>query len=199
MGKKVVGLTGGIGSGKSLLSGYLKELGCEVLNADEIAHEIMNTDEAVMEEIIDEFGKESYENGQINRKFLSDKVFNSSTGLETINAIVHPAVLKKLDTMTRTILKDSDLVFVESAILFESDIYAFFDYIINISSDLEARKKRLVKSRNMTEEEITARMDKQLSDDERTRMSDFTIVNNGTSEELKNKAVFFINLLNSLT
>ncbi|MDQ0638497.1 dephospho-CoA kinase [Pedobacter sp. W3I1] len=173
-----VGITGGIGSGKTTACKVFEVLGIPVFYADTVAKEIMCTDVLLMEGIKSTFGKESYfEDGKLNNKHIAGIVFNNDEKLAKLNALVHPAVFRAFDAWEATIPSTVPYTLKEAAILFESGSYKLCDTTILIIAPYEVKLKRLMQRDGVTEEQVMARMDKQLSDEEKTKMADHFIVN----------------------
>ena len=139
---KIIGLTGGIGSGKSTIANYLFSLGYPVYIADDAGRKVMQEQE-VLDAIKEKFGLEIFENNQLNRAKLAQIVFNDPVQLKALNAIVHPAVRKDFKNWL-TQHQESNLVFYESAILFESGSYTDFDNIITVTAPIETRISRVL-------------------------------------------------------
>lgn len=180
---KIIGLTGGIGSGKTLIANYIKSLGIPVYIADDEAKKIMDTNE-VIQAISSTFGKELIENNIVNRAKLSKLVFDNPDKLQKLNAIIHPLVKNHFDSW----LKDhanSPLVFKEAAILFESGSYKYCDYVIAITAPIETRIQRVMKRDKTSKESILKRMQNQWSDEQRIAKSDFVIHNTSVKETYK--------------
>lgn len=193
-----IGITGGIGSGKSVLSDFIRSKGYKVIDADSVGKELLASDNFVREKIIKNFGVQSF-NGKVpNRKFLASQVFNDQEKLKIINSIIHPPVMKKISALMAEELKSKKLVFAESAIIYEADLEDYFDYVILVAAEAEIRIERLKKNKNMEREEILRRMENQLTDDEKKENADFTILNNTSEEDLFHKAAFILNLLESM-
>ena len=160
--KKIrVGITGGIGSGKSVFSGALKEKGFPVILADEIAKDILANDSGIREIIIKEFGAESYINNQLNRKYLADKIFPDPANVDIINSIIHPPTIEKIKSIMKSELLKQNIVFVEAALIFESELEDLFDYIVLITSDDELKKKRKI-GQGMSESDFLMRLQHQI-------------------------------------
>jgi dephospho-CoA kinase len=170
----VVGLTGGIGSGKSLVAEIFSHLNIPVYNSDEKAKALMNLPE-LMAPIKSEFGDEAYTDNRLNRSYLSKIVFNNSEELRKLNNIVHPAVRK--DFMMWHEQQDSLYTLREAAILFESGASQDCDKIITISANEETRIARVMKRDNSVKVDVQARMLHQWSDEKRKELSDFEIHN----------------------
>jgi dephospho-CoA kinase len=172
---KVLGLTGGIGSGKTTVANMFREIGVPVYIADDEAKRLMNSDPLVQEQIISIFGKEAYENNLLNRKFLAGRVFGNKELLEKLNAIVHPAVGKHFDEWKKN--QTADYVVYEAAILFEKGGYKKCDKTLLITAPLEVKFDRIMARDKSTREEIEARMNNQWSDKKKAKMADFILSN----------------------
>ncbi|MBV5312694.1 MAG: dephospho-CoA kinase [Prolixibacteraceae bacterium] len=172
-----VGITGGIGSGKSTVCKVFRVLGVPVFEADSIAKQLMNTDLLLQKKLIDLFGPSVYQQDQtIDRKYLAGIVFNNPSLLGQLNEIVHPAVRKAFDEWCLT--QQAPYVIHEAAILFESGFYKMMDKTITVVTDTEERVDRVVKRDHSTAELVIQRMKNQWSDKERIKLADFVIGNN---------------------
>lgn len=198
MKKLKIAVTGNIGSGKSSFCKYLEEMGYSVIKADEIAKDLLANDEKVKREIIKHFGNEAYQEKEINKKFLADKIFSNPKNLNKINSIIHPLVIKKVSYMMDEKLQMSDLVFHEAALIYEADIEALFDIVVLISSDYKTRMERKKLYDNFSEAEFMKRESNQIPEEEKKKRADFVFTNNGTLDELKIKAEMFIKILKGL-
>ncbi|KSA13959.1 dephospho-CoA kinase [Maribacter dokdonensis] len=172
---KVVGLTGGIGSGKSTVSKMFLELGVPVYNSDERAKKLMNTSAEIKNQIISFLGKESYHEEKLNRAYIAKKVFNDTTLLAQLNAIVHPVVRE--DFLKWTGEQEYCYVIQETALLFENNAQHLYDSIILVTAPKEERISRVVSRDNGTREQVIARMNNQMDDEEKLNLSDFVIEN----------------------
>ncbi len=172
-----VGLTGGIGSGKSLIGEIFKRLGIPVFHADDEAKIILNSDEAVVGRIKKEFGENIYTSHGVDRKQLADIIFNDQTALSKINAIIHPRVRQYFIEWKGK--QKAKYVIEEAAILFESNAYKELDITINVHADELIRIKRVVERDKTSGETVKSRMNNQLSDEERIKLADYTIYNDG--------------------
>lgn len=181
---KVLGLTGGIGSGKTTVAGFFRELGIPVYIADDEAKKLMNSDPEIQDQIKDLFGEASYKNHVLDRGYLASRVFKDKNLLEKLNSIVHPAVGKHF--LTWKDQQESDYVVYEAAILFEKGGYKKCDYNLLITAPLEVRVARIQARDNATEEEIMARMNNQWSDEQKAKFADFTIENTDLSKTRQN-------------
>lgn len=173
-----IGITGGIGSGKTTVCRIFKQLGIPVFYADTVAKEIMVTDPVLREGIINTFGSGSYElSGKLNNKHIAQIVFNNKVELEKLNALVHPAVFRAFESWQQTIPADVPYNLKEAALLFESGSYKMCDYSILVTAPKTVKIQRVMERDGVTSEQVEARMDKQLSDIEKNKMADFLITN----------------------
>jgi len=170
-----VGLTGGIGSGKTTIAEVFKQMGIAVYSSDDRAKSIMVNDVALRLEITNTFGTESYSNNQLNRAYIARKVFSNSVELAKLNAIVHPALKK--DFVLWCSNQKGLYILKEAAILFESNAHVGLDKVILVSAAKEIKLTRVLNRDSSTREEILLRMDKQWSDEKKRVLSDFEIVN----------------------
>lgn len=172
---KYVGLTGGIGSGKSTVAKMFMQLGVPVYNSDERAKHLMNNSIDIKKRLVEFLGKESYKEGQLNRAFIAKKVFNDTELLAQLNAIVHPVVRE--DFLNWTNQQDCCYVIQETALLFENEAQNLYDYVILVTAPKEERISRVVNRDSVTREQVIARMDNQLEDDEKLNLSDYVVEN----------------------
>lgn len=175
---KLIGITGGIGAGKSTVSTICKHLGFKVYNSDQRAKEIVSEDSIIKKKLISFFGNNIYKNGVLDRKFLSDKIFNDKSSLEQINSIIHPAVKKDFNCWV-TNNSNEKILFKESALLFESGAYKELDKIILIVSDKNLRVSRVLnRDQKRSKKEIESIIDKQIQEAEAIKYADIVIDNN---------------------
>jgi dephospho-CoA kinase len=172
---KVVGLTGGIGSGKTTVANYFLALGVPVYIADDEARKIMQTAE-VISAIKETFGAVVFEGAVLKRDELAKIVFNDSQKLQQLNSIVHPAVKRHFKQWLLE-QKASPIVLYEAAILFESGNYKDFDFIITVTAPLESRIQRVIERDKATREQVLGRINAQWTDEQRILKSDFVIEN----------------------
>ncbi|WP_417859334.1 dephospho-CoA kinase [Xanthomarina gelatinilytica] len=177
---KIVGLTGGIGSGKTTVAKQFQALGIPVYIADEEAKKLMNRSKIIKRKLIALFGDEAYKDNTLNRPFLADKIFNNAENLEKMNAVVHPKVASHFKNWLKKQI--APYVLKESAILFENGAYKDCDLIITVTAPLELRKKRLLKRDNTTLEKIQAIINNQWSDESKISKSHFVITNKDLEE-----------------
>lgn len=173
--KYKIGVTGGIGSGKSTVCRLLADMGAAVYDSDARAKALMNEDKALREAIITAFGEECYSEEGLNRAYLAAQVFGNEEALARLNAIVHPAV--RADFRAWAEMQQSTYVVLESAILFEAGFENEVDSTLAVMSPLEERVRRTMERDGATREEVLRRISHQMSDDELHRLSTHTIVN----------------------
>ncbi|WP_074409369.1 dephospho-CoA kinase [Aquimarina megaterium] len=172
---KVVGLTGGIGSGKSTVAKMFEQLGVAVYIADIEAKRLMNEDTLVKKQIVDLLGSNSYINEELNRPYIANVVFNDSSKLLQLNAIVHPAVANHFDCWKSK--QKGNYVVKEAAILFENEGHKQCDYTILVSAPIETRIERVLKRDETTREDVLSRMNNQWEDARKIPLADFVIYN----------------------
>lgn len=170
-----IGLTGGIGSGKSTVAAIFHVLGIPVYYADKAAKRLMNEDASLKKNIQNNFGEDSYKDDKLDREFLSKLVFNNSEKLTVLNSIVHPATIQDAENWIAK--QNAPYIIKEAALIFESDAYKFLDFVIGVSSPQELRIERAMKRDNIKREDVLARMSKQMSEEEKMKRCDFIIVN----------------------
>ena len=170
-----IGLTGGIGSGKTTVAGIFKVLGIPVFDADSAAKKLMETDEAVKLLIRKEFGDTAYNNGQLDRKFIAGVVFNDAWKLERLNSIVHPAAIAA--GLAWAERQSTPYVIKEAALLFEAGSAFNTDIVIGVSAPEELRIKRAMGRDGISREQVIARMDKQIDEEIKLKLCDFVMIN----------------------
>jgi dephospho-CoA kinase len=175
-----IGLTGGIGAGKSTVASIFKVLGVPVFDADATAKNLLNTDLVLREQVITAFGSETYKNGLLDRKYLATLVFNNSEQLAKLNALVHPATIAAMEKWTSG-FTDMPYIIKEAALLFEAGTHEGLDYIIGVTAPVELRMTRVMARDHVLREEVLSRMQHQLDDTEKMKRCNFVIDNNETS------------------
>jgi len=190
-----IAITGNIGSGKSTFTKFLFEEGYPIILADDISKEILACDPEVRKEVVNEFGAESFLGPKINKKYLADKIFSDPKKLKKINSILHPRVRKRIDFLSKEYFKEYDIVFVEAALIFESKIETFYDYIVLITADRALRMNRSILTKKITKEDFVNRDSNQMNDETKKKKADFIFTNDGSISELKKKAILLIKLL----
>lgn len=190
---KIIGLTGGIGSGKTTIANYFKEMGVPVYIADDEARKLMQS-KFIIEEIKKTFGDSLFEDNILNRAKLAEIVFNNSSKLDQLNAIVHPAVKKDFKAWLET-NKNYAYVIYEAAILFESGRYKDCDIVITVTAPEETRIERVIKRDKTNREQVLDRMKMQWKDEERISKSNFIILNDNL-KNAKEEVVKILKILN---
>ena len=193
-----VAVTGSIGSGKSTFCNFITEAGFNVIKADDISKKILKEDEDVRKKVIREFGKDSFINKEINKKFLAEKIFSDAINVARINSVLHPEVKREVEQLIQEELKKNDLVFVEAALIYEAEMENMFDYVVLITAVSSVREKRIVTSGKLNNEEFRKRDENQIKDEEKKKRADFIFENNGKTKELKQKANLLIKILEGL-
>lgn len=197
----LVGITGGIGSGKTTAAQYIEKLGYPVIYTDNLAKIVMNTDENVKSKLINEFGGEIYnDNGEINSIKLSKIVFDINSDdnvkLTRLNQIVHPPTIDLLmEEVEKLLDKGEKLIFVESALIYEAGLEDGFDYIIVIDADEDKRIERTANRLKLSSDEIRKRNRQQISTEYKKKLADFVIENNGNIEQLYNSIDFVLDII----
>lgn len=170
-----VGLTGGIGSGKSKVAEFLRDREVAIYDSDSRAKELMMSNEALREALIAEFGQECYTADGINRAWLAQRVFNNEAELAKLNAIVHPAVMRDFAEWAEA--QEGNYVVLESAILLEAGLESHVDVVVAVMAPKELRLERAMLRDGAKREQIEERMRNQMSDEERTDRAKYAIVN----------------------
>lgn len=171
----VIGLTGGIGSGKSTVAAMFQELGVPVYDSDKRAKFLMNTSEVINKQLVELLGKEAYVKGKLNRSYIAEKVFNDSELLAKLNNIVHPVVRQDFIDWTKN--QESCYVIQETALLFENKSQELYDDVILVTAPKEVRIERVLGRDNSTREQVKARMNNQLDDEIKLELANFIIEN----------------------
>lgn len=186
---KKVGVTGGIGSGKTTFCREWEKLGAYVIYADDLAKQIMVEDEKLIKDIKSTFGEESYHSdGSLNRAYLAEQAFESGR-VEELNQLVHPRLWKKASEIADQKMEEGIDVFVkEAAILLKNGRPEDLDYVIVLTAGEENRIQRVAERDKSEADKIQARIQNQQSDHELIKYSDYVVSNDGTIEELKLKA-----------
>lgn len=182
--KKIIGLTGGIGSGKTTVAKFIEEMGFPVYYSDDRAKEIVNDDEVLKNNIKELLGEEAYdENGFYNKKYVSEIVFNNDETRLQLNALIHPAV--KIDFENWVNKQHAEFIFKETALLFELKLNESCYKSVLVTADDNIRIKRVMDRDQKTYREIEAIIDKQMPEKDKIKRADFVIYNNDGIDELK--------------
>lgn len=170
-----IGLTGGIGSGKSLVARIFEVLGVPVYYADAAAKDIMNRDKTLKAEIIEHFGAAAYADGILDRKYLASRVFGNKEQLTLLNSIVHPATIR--DAEKWMWLQKSHYTVKEAALIFESGSQEHLDYIIGVYAPKPLRILRTMQRDGISRDEVLKRMSNQINEEIKMRLCDFVVTN----------------------
>ncbi|MBN1405446.1 MAG: dephospho-CoA kinase [Candidatus Omnitrophica bacterium] len=188
----IIGITGTLASGKSTIALLLSESkNAHVLNADEITHKILRDNKSIMEKLAARFGKAIFtDGGNIDRKELGRIVFFDRQKLKALCAIIHPEIIREIKKSTENIFKENKdaLVIIDAPLLIESGLHDFCDYVIVVSASIENIINRLKKHLALDEEQALKRIRAQMPIKEKEKYADYIIENNGSLEELKEKA-----------
>ncbi|MEO6682889.1 MAG: dephospho-CoA kinase [Ginsengibacter sp.] len=194
-----IGLTGGIGSGKSTVAQIFKILGVPVYDADTASKLLMNESEEIKRKLIREFGEETYLDGTLNRKYLSAAVFNNPEKLAALNSIVHPATIRHAAEWMKQ--QNATYLIKEAALIFESGSNKDLDFVIGVYAPLELRILRTMSRDEISREQVLARIKNQMDEDEKMALCDF-IIQNDEEHSLLEKALLlhkrFIELSNKV-
>lgn len=186
-----IGLTGGIGSGKSSVSQHFKKWGAHIFDADTVAKNILNNNEIAQNEVISEFGTDVLgANGRIDKSKLSRIVFQDEDNQLTLNTIIHPYVFTEIDKdFDLTLSKgENDIFVVDAALIYESGADTHMDYVIVVTSHLGLRVERVLARGDLSRDEFLKRVELQWSDEEKVQMADFIILNNSSEDNLLEEA-----------
>ena len=192
-----IGITGGIGSGKSLACRFMEDLGYKVIYADRIAKELYSINKALLKKLADTFGKSILnEDGSLNRPYARKIIFSSKKNIKRVNSIVHPFVFKEMDKRVAK-LKDRIILF-EAAIMFESGSYKRMDHVVLIYANKETRIKRIIARDGIKRADVLRLMGMQLDEREKFKRADFVIKNNSTPKDLRKSMLAFSKILQKL-
>ena len=186
----VIGLTGGIGTGKSTAAAYFEELGAKIIEADEVGREVVKNNREAQEKIKSTFGGNFFDQyGNLKRKELGNLVFSDSRELQKLNSILHPLMIKIIEErVQKDIFSDKyKMIIVDAAIIFELNQEKKFDFVVTVSSNKDVCRERIQKKDGISSENFEDRFKAQISPEIKEEKSDYVIKNNGTAEELKNR------------
>jgi dephospho-CoA kinase len=192
-----IGITGGIGSGKSEFCKYLKSKKFIVINADNLSKELLANDKNIKDQIIETFGTESYKNNKPDKKYLAEIVFSEPENVYKINSILHPVVIEEITKLIENHSVKEKIIFVEAALIYEAEMEDLFDYVVLITAEKKIRMQRKAKNDNMSEEEFLKRNENQVPDSEKKKAADFVFENNSSIDELQKKADILLLMLKS--
>ena len=171
-----IGLTGGIGSGKTTVAKLFETFGIPVYYADDKARHLMNHDPDLRSKVMQHFGNDVYKNGELDRKKLASIVFNDKGKLDLLNSITHPATIRDADTWMKT--QTAPYVIKEAALLFESGASEQLDHIIGVYAPQHIRVKRVMARDQLPVEEVMKRISRQIDEEMKMKLCDFVIINN---------------------
>ncbi len=181
-----VGITGGIGSGKTTVCKLFEALGVAVYYADDRAKFLMQHEHFLIDQLKQNFGEDIYDHGQLNRAMLAQKVFGNKEQLALLNSLVHPVVFRDTERWYQEQLTAKPpYVLKEAALLVETGAYKLLDQLIVVSAPLDVRLQRVVARDKVAAAEVTQRMNNQLAEEEKLKLADFVIENNSDLEALK--------------
>ena len=188
---KTLGVTGGIGSGKTTVCRFLEEQGAKVFYADVEAKRLMQEHPEVRAEVTDAFGAESYaDDGTLNRTYLAEQVFGDPEELERLNSIVHPRVFESFDSAKARAREEGvELLVHEAALIFEAGGDEHVEAVVAVVAPDEDRIARVVERDDVSPEDVRARMGHQLSQEELRRRADYIIENDGILDDLREKTI----------
>ncbi|MBV9746184.1 MAG: dephospho-CoA kinase [Acidobacteriia bacterium] len=180
-----VGLTGGLACGKSFVGQALARYGCFLIQADELGHEVLRPEGEAFSAVVSEFGRDILVDGRIDRRRLAARVFGDPEALERLNRLVHPPVIAREETLIEEFrsLEPKGVVVVEGAILIETGSYNRFDRLIVVSCSQQQQMERAMRRDGVTEEDVLARLDRQMPLDEKRKLADFVIDTSATKED----------------
>jgi dephospho-CoA kinase len=171
-----IGLTGGIGSGKSTVARIFETLGIPVYYADDAARRIMNNDKELKAVLVKHFGEETYQEDQLNRSYLASVVFNNKEKLELLNSLTHPATIRDANRWIQE--QTSPYIIKEAALLFESGADKYLDQVIGVDAPLDLRIRRTMDRDRITRDEVLQRINRQMNEEEKIKRCDFIVYNN---------------------
>jgi dephospho-CoA kinase len=170
-----IGLTGGIGSGKTTVARIFQALEIPVYNADDASKRLMAEDENLKKKIENFFGKESYSDNKLNRKYLAEQVFNDPEKLSLLNSLVHPATINDAEKWMKA--QNAPYLIKEAALIFESGAQKYLDYVIGVKAPLTLRVQRTMQRDKVSADEVKSRINKQMDEEMKLRLCDYVIVN----------------------
>lgn len=189
---KIVGLTGGIGSGKTTVSKEFQKYSIKVYNSDLRAKFLMNNSIVLKNKLINNFGKEFYINDELNKSYISQIIFNDPISLKLINSMVHPEVFNDFNEWKQSL--SEKFVLYESALIFETGSYKLNDFNILVTCDHDLRVKRIIKRDGINEEKINSIINNQWDDDKKIPLADYIFFNTSNKEnklKVKNLVTYF--------
>lgn len=193
-----IGLTGGIGTGKSSVSALFKKWGAYIFDADSVAKSILDTNDTAQSELIAEFGTDVLgADNKIDKAKLAKIAFQDEDHQQRLNIIIHPYVFTEIDSTFDKVLKGGthEIFVVDAALIYESGAYTHMDYVIVVTTHLKIRTERVMSHGGLTRDEFLQRLELQWPDEDKVHMADFVIHNNGTIDQLEVEAKKIYNRL----
>lgn len=185
-----IGVTGGIATGKNLVTNYFKELGCYIIDADEIYHELIYPGKPLWKKLVEEFGSTIlHPQNMIDRKRLGDIVFNNKEALKKLNSITHNEIIKKIEERAKLHENDYKIIVINAALLIEAGAKKIVDKVIVVWTDEQTQLERLMKRDNISKNEAEKRIKSQMSLKEKLKYADYVINNNGSKEQTKKQVI----------
>ena len=200
----VIGITGGIGCGKTTVSNIIRNMGFNIISTDDRAKELMVIDQEIISNIKSVFGNSAYlSNGSLNSEYISKIVFGddekNQEALQKLNSIVHPKIIDDLLVQIEEFeLKGEQLLFVESALIYEAMLEDGFDYVLVVDSEEEIAVSRVIQRSGLTKEQVLQRMKSQIPNSEKIQYADFVIENNRSISELENSINMIMAIIKAL-
>lgn len=191
-----IGITGKLGSGKSLLVRAMEEHGIPCVRSDDLTRELMEHDPALRKELVDILGSQAYSNGTLDRKFVASKIFSDTALRRKVEAAVHPRTTAEVERIFAA--HSDEMVAVESALILQTRFYEAFDYIVLVDAPDEAAVERVVNEGRLTREDAQRRLAEQANDPIDRAEADFTLDNSGTVEDFRAKCERFIAILEAM-
>lgn len=197
----IIGVTGNFGTGKTQFCKFIEENGFPIIYSDLLAKKVIHTNEDLQTRLSKEFGKNTFmPDGSFNTKYISSIVFSNDDPakkkLLKLNSIIHPLVIEELlKEIDKSVAQQQNLIFVESALIYEAELENAFDFIILVTSDKEKIVERIQNKTKMSKEEILARLDTQIDDKKKIELADFVVYNNSTLDDLKKNAILILELI----
>jgi dephospho-CoA kinase len=196
-----IGVTGGIGSGKTAVCSIFAHLGVPVLYADDIAKELSTNDSVIRKKLIALFGESAFQSdGSLNRSFIASEIFSHTSLRQKVESIIHPRVEKEIERQIKELAQRGELiVIVEAALMYEAGLNKKLDAVVVVDADESERINRVRKRDIASEDAVRSRMKSQLDGKKKLENADYLIYNNGTSEELEFKVRFLYSVFKQLT